>query len=127
MLRLLKSGHCRSLSELASRVHYSTKQVERWWKSYQQGGITKLLERRSAIPGRPTRISAEAWAALQQQMIQGEIGSLEDARRYLEQQWQIDYSIGGVSNLFKRRKVKLKTGRRRHRQSSVEEQTTFKK
>lgn len=127
MLRLLKSGCCRSLSQVALSLSYSGKQVERWWKSYQQTGITKLLEGTPVSGGRPTRISAEAWSGLHQQMLQGQIGRLEDAQRYLMQKWQTDYSIGGLSDLFKRRKVKLKTGRRRHRQASEEEQTTSKK
>jgi hypothetical protein len=37
------------------------------------------------------------------------------------------YSIGGLSDLFQRRKTKLKTGRRRNRRASTHEQEAFKK
>jgi len=45
----------------------------------------------------------------------------------LGQRFSIVYTIGGLSDLFRRRKTKLKTGRRRNKKASSEEQAAFKK
>jgi transposase len=79
-------------------------------------------------PGRRERVSAEAWTALTMEMRAGRIARLKDVQGYLRDQWGIAYqSLNGVSQLFKRHKTKLKTGRRRHRQANPAAQAAFKK
>ncbi len=77
--------------------------------------------------GRRERITPEAWADLSAQMRAGAIGRLKDAQAYLQERWGIDYCLDGVSKLFIRRKTKLKSGRRRHRQADAAAQAAFKK
>ena len=115
LLRLLKSGACDS-----------ERQAQRWWARYTAGGLAALL-----TGGRPggsrERITPDAWADLRAQMQAGGIGRLKDAQAYLREHWGIAYCLDGVSKLFIRRKTKLKTGRRRHRQADAAAQAAFKK
>ncbi len=43
MLRLLKSGECKNLSEAAEALGYSWRQCQRWFAAYQRGGKRELL------------------------------------------------------------------------------------
>ena len=125
LLRLLKSGAARSVRQAAATLGYSERQAQRWWARYTAGGLAALVD--VGHPGGSReRITPEAWADLSAQMRAGAIGRLKDAQAYLQERWGIDYCLDGVSKLFIRRKTKLKTGRRRHRQAAAA-QAAFKK
>lgn len=127
MLRLLKEGRFGSRRSLAPVLGYSERQLKRWFDAYRKGGIDSLLDR--GTPGGATEwMTPEAWADLDQKMIDGQIPRLEDARRYLAEKHEIQYaSITSISSLFQRHEVKLKTGRKQHRKADREEQAAFKK
>ncbi len=127
MLRLLKSGQVTSLAACAPILGYSGTQLQRWWAAYRDGGLQALLERRRP-PGKHSRLTPDAWRGLQAELRAGRIVQLTDAQRYLAEQWGIEYrSLNGVWWLFKQRRVKLKTGRRRHRLADATQQAVFKK
>lgn len=126
MLRLLKSGGFRSRRELVPLLGYCERQLQRWWASYSQGGLAALLKYQRHT-GRQERITAATWMALQEELKAGRMARLKDVQGYLQARWKVRYSIGGLSHLFQRHKVKLKTGRRRHRRASAQEQEMFKK
>lgn len=127
MLRLLKSGAVSSLAACAPLLGYSFTQLQRWWAAYRDGGLDALLQHRTP-PGKRSRLTPEAWAGLQAEIRAGRIGQLTDAQRYLRAQWRIEYrSLNGIWWLFKQRRVKLKTGRRRHHQADAAQQARFKK
>lgn len=127
MLRLLQSGHGPNVSQVAAVLGYTVRTVQAWWWRYRDGGLKALLPSGNR-GGAPERMTEEAWTALSEEMTAGRIGSLEAARVYLRDQWRIDYSVDGLSKLFKRRKAKLKTGRLRHRKAaSPDVQAAFKK
>ncbi len=126
MLRLLKGGEATRLSQVAVLVGYSPRQVERWWQTYRTDGLA-VLERVYHPAGKPAQLTEEAWAGLRIEREAGRIGGQEEARRYLEEHWDIRYeSVNGISYQFKRRKVKWKTGRRRHAKADAAAQAAFK-
>lgn len=125
MLRLLKSGECRSLACAAERLGYSLRQCQRWFKSYREGGLAALLEMEK--PRRTEQMTPQAWEALHEAMARGDVASLEQARQLLAKHGVVYKGVAGVSALFIRHKVKLKTGRPRHRQSDEAAQAVFKK
>lgn len=130
MLRLLKSGAYRSQLRLAEALGYSPRQLRRWWKAYREGGLEALLLEEDKARGgkKKERITEEALRALEERMKAGEIARLEEARRFLEERFGIRYEgVSGLSRLFERHQIKLKTGRRRHREAPAEEQAAFKK
>lgn len=126
MLRLLKTRAYPSRLQLSRALGYSHRQLQRWWNAYQRGGLQALLDRASP-GGSRERITSQAWTALEAEMKAGRIATLKQAQGFLAERFAIAYSIGGLSDLFRRRKTKLKTGRRRHTKASDEEQAAFKK
>lgn len=127
MLRLLKAGHFRSRGALAPVLGYSERQLKRWFDAYREEGLKGLLDRGDP-GGSSERITLEAWTALKKEMIAGRISRLEDARRYLAEEHGVRYAnITSISDLFKRRGVKLKTGRKQNRKADPKAQAAFKK
>jgi transposase len=127
MLRLLKSATVNSLKECAPLVGYSVGHLTRWWECYRTQGLAALLKQQKPI-GKPSRMTPEAWAGLMGAMRKGQIATMEDARDYLEREWGIRYKNGkSLWWLFKKHRVKWKTGRRRHKKASAEQQAAFKK
>jgi transposase len=127
LLRLLKTGEESSLTEAAAVLGYSERQAQRWWKCYREGGLSALRSEPATRGGGQERMTAEAWAALNPKMEAGDVARLRDVRDYLKDQFDIEYTVGAVSKLFQRHKVKLKTGRPRHRRADAEQQAAFKK
>lgn len=125
MLRLLKSGESRSLAQAAERLGYSLRQAQRWFKVYCEGGLAALLKREQ--PRKAERMTPEAWEAVHKALEQGEVATLEQARQLLMEQGVHYKGVAGVSALFIRHKVKLKTGRPQHRQSDEASREAFKK
>jgi transposase len=127
MLRLLKGKAVSSLKDCAPLVGYSVSQVTRWWERYRADGLAGLLEQAKPV-GKVSRMTPEAWAGLMQEMRAGRIVTMQDARDYLEHTWSISYKNGkSLWWLFKKHRIKWKTGRRRHRKANAEQQAAFKK
>src|ERR687897_1709540 len=128
MLRLLKSEECSNLAEAARALGYSWRQCQRWFASYQKGGIEELLKSRVHERGRQELVTPEAFEELQEAMKRGEIATISEADEFLRLKHGIEYSHpDGVGQLLRRRKVKKKTGRPRHEKADPEEQEAFKK
>jgi transposase len=127
MLRLLKSGTVKSLKDCAPMVGYSVIQLTRWWERYRAEGLAGMLKQQKPA-GKASKLSPEAWAGLLQAMRAGRITTMQDARNYLEKEWGIVYKNGkSLWWLFKKHRVKWKTGRRRHKKANAEQQAAFKK
>jgi transposase len=125
MLRLLKSGDATTLPAVAALVGYSPRHVQRWWQTYRTAGLAGL-ELVYHPAGKPAQLTEAAWAGLVVELEAGRIAGQEDARRYLEEHWGVRYaSVNGISYQFKQRKVKWKTGRRRHAKADAAAQAAF--
>jgi transposase len=128
MLRLLKSEECSNLGEAARALGYSWRQCQRWFASYQKGGIEELLKSRVSERGRQELVTPEALEDLKETMKSGEIATIAQADEFLRERHGIEYAHpDGVGQLLRRHKIKLKTGRPRHEQADYEEQDAFKK
>src|SRR5215204_231308 len=128
MLRLLKSEECRILGEAAQALGYSWRQCQRWFASYQQGGLEELLKSRVHERGRQELITPEALEDLKETMKMGEIATIGQAVEFLRERHGIEYAHpDGVGQLLRRHKIKLKSGRPRHEEADQQEQDAFKK
>ena len=128
MLWLLKSEECLTLGEAARALGYSWRQCQRWFASYQKGGLKELLKSRVSERGRQELVTPEAFEALEEAMKRGEIATIRQAEEFLRERHGVEYAHpDGVGQLLRRRKVKLKTGRPRHEKADQEEQEAFKK
>src|SRR3954453_14038582 len=127
MLRLLKSGACSNLGEAARALGYSWRQCQRWFASYQEGGIEELLKSRVDERGRQELVTEEALEDLKETMKMGQIATISQADEFLRERHGIEYAHpDGVGQLLRRRKVKLKMGRPRHEKADQKEQEAFK-
>jgi transposase len=128
MLGLLKSEECSNLGEAARALGYSWRQCQRWFASYQKGGMEELLKSRVHERGRQELVTPEAFEDLKEVMKRGEIATISQADEFLRDRHGIEYAHpDGVGQLLRRHKVKLKTGRPRHEEADQGEQEAFKK
>jgi transposase len=126
LLLALRRGRERSLRRAAAVLGHSERQAQRWWVVYRSGGLAALLGRRPR-EGRRERVGPAAWAALEAEMRAGRVARLREAQAFLRDRHGIAHSRNGISLLFQRHRVKLKTGRRRHRRADAAAQAAFKK
>ena len=75
MLKKLKSGEARSLSVVAQQLGYSLRQCQRWFKAYQQHGLSVLLNASRQGKTSSERMSEAAWRALNDALVAGEIAT----------------------------------------------------
>ena len=127
MLRLLKSGECSNLGEAAEALGYSRRQCQRWFLTYKQEGLEKLLVSRVHERGPKELVTDKAFEELEEAMKRGEIATMVQAHRFLSERGVHYAHPESVGGLLRRRKVKLKTGRPRHEKADTEEQEAFKK
>ena len=107
---------------------YSWRQCQRWFASYQQGGLKELLRSRVGERGRQELVTPEAFEDLKEAMKKGQIATIGQAEEFLRDRHGIEYAHpDGVGQLLRRRRVKLKTGRPRHEKADQDEQEAFKK
>ena len=127
VLRLLKSGAVKSLKDCAPLVGYSVIQLTRWWERYRAEGLAGMLKQHKPV-GKASRMTPQAWAGLMQAMRAGHIATMQEARNYLDREWGIRSKNGkSLWWLFKKYRVKWKTGRRRHKKAHAEQQAALKK
>lgn len=126
LLRLLRSGQVGSVRAAAPLLGYSQRQLQTWWGLYKRGGLGALIEVKRRT-GKPSRLTPEAYSALEERMRAGRIATLRDARAYLAEEWGIEYrSLNGVWVQLRERRARPKTGRRRHSKADPQAQEAFK-
>ena len=106
---LLKSGQATSQRQAGALIGLHQRQSQRLWQGYRQEGLSGLL----GYPYRGTfgKLSSQQLSRLRTYLKGDSVQTLADAQRYLEDSCSVSYTISGVSMLFKRLKIKLKTGR----------------
>ena len=108
-LSLLKSGAARTQAEAGAAVGWKLRQSQKIWRMYGAGGLAEVLRR----PQRRGfgKLSSHEIARLQNYTAQFGAGSLSEVRDYIEQACGVRYTIGGVSAMCARLKIKLTTAR----------------
>lgn len=124
LLRLLKSGEAETLPQAAKILGMSKGQVWKQWKQYQVEGLEGFLT--IQYRGRRPRLNESELEQLQKQTETG-FASIKAARRWIEETLSVEYSNSGVGKLFKRKRIKKKTGRPRHQKQDLESLIDFKK
>lgn len=127
MLKKLKSGEARSLPQVAQQLNYSLRQCQRWFKSYQQSGLSALLAASRQGKASGERMNEAAWKPLNDALVAGKIATYTQARALLAEHGVVYKDDSSVLKLFKRHRIKAKTGRPRHEKADAEAQAAFKK
>jgi transposase len=109
-LRYLKEGTAKSQTESGSLIGLKARQSQNIWRIYKAQGLSYLLkEHRRGQVGQLSYVQISQLQSL-----------LRDSKTALTQQqiadwidssFGVQYTQGGISVLFKRLKIKLKTGR----------------
>jgi transposase len=110
--RLLKSGECRSQAEAGERIHLKLRQSQALWARYRKQGLEALLV--YPFKGHKERLTEAQKQGLLEKLQEDEVQTLEQGQQYLEEHAHQHFSLSGVYYLFKRLKVKKKTGRPVH-------------
>lgn len=108
-IRLLKSGEARTQSAAGKVIGLCERQSQRLWRIYQQEGLAGLQKKPAW--GYWGKLSSIQIAHLRQFLLDDQAETLADIQTYLQNNLGVRYTIGGVSDLCKRLKIKLKTGR----------------
>lgn len=123
--RLLKTGECLSQAQAGERIGVKRRQSEKLWARYGKEGLAALLV--YPFKGHKERLSEAQKQALEEKLAQDEIQSLEQGQQYLQEHEHLHYSLSGVHYLFKRLKIKKKTGRPVHQGRDHKGAEAFKK
>lgn len=108
-IRTLKSGQFRSQSTAGAAIGLGERQSQRLWSSYVKAGIKGLLSTYSERWW--GKLSSVQISQLRAFLLSDQAQTLADIQAYLAGNLGVNYTIGGVSDLCKRLKIKLKTGR----------------
>ncbi len=111
-LRLLKEGAAPTQAAAAKQVNLGLRQAQRLWKQYREQGLEALIRpRTSTYIG---KLSTTQMSHLRRFLLDDEAQTLADIQTYLHDRLAVKYTIGGIFDLCKRLKIKLKTGRPVH-------------
>ena len=108
-LILLKSGKAKTQKDAGQMVGWKLRNSQKIWQLYQEQGLDRLAEPEQM--GAFGNLSSQEIARLLRYMDEFGFDSLEEAQTHICQAFGVEYTIGGVSWLFQRLKVKLKTTR----------------
>src|SRR5687767_10493373 len=126
LLRLLKSGETSSIKEACRICGVTPKHGYDLWHKYRDKGLTQYLQLN--WKPRSSKLTAEQRRKLLERASrENGFGSQAEVLDYLQEEFQVNYTQGGVSLLFQRLKIKAKQPRPANKKASAEEQTEYKK
>lgn len=108
-MRLLKTGESGRQAAAGKIIGLSERQAQRIWRIYHREGLEGLLKKPAW--GYWGKLSSIQITHLRQFLLDAQAQTLADIQAYLMSNLGVEYTIGGVSDLCKRLKIKLKTGR----------------
>lgn len=124
-IRLLKEEQANTQKQAAQLINLSLRQGQRIWAKYLSQGIDALLQvRTQAYVG---KLSFTQISHLRQFLHDDQAHSLADVQAYLAGSHGVSYTIGGVSAVCKRLKIKKKTGRPVHIRQTPNAVEAYKK
>jgi len=126
LLRLLKSQEVISIKEASRVCGITSKHGYQLWKKYQNEGLNQYV--RLNWKPRRSKLSAEQQSKLRERAgTDNGFGSQREAQRFLDDEFAVSYTQGGISLLLSRLKIKAKVPRPRNRKAVAEEQSEYKK
>ena len=111
-LPLLKAAEAETQEQATKQVNLSLRQAQRVWKHYREQGLEAL-----STPHTSTyigKLSTTQMSHMRRFLLDDQAQTLADIQTYLQNRLNVSYTIGGVFDLCKRLKIKLKTGRPVH-------------
>lgn len=126
LLRLLKSREVISIKDACRMCGMTPKHGYDLWHKYRAQGLSERL--RLNWKPRRAKLSDEQQSKLRTRASTNNgFGSQQEARRFVQDEFGVSYTQGGISLLFQRLKIKAKEPRPRNAKASVEAQAAYKK
>jgi transposase len=126
LLRLLKSQETRSIKDACRVCGITSKHGYDLWKKYRDKGLSDYL-RLEWKPRRAKLSDQQQRKLVERAATENGFGSQAEARRFVQDEFGVGYTQGGVSLLFSRLKIKAKVPRPRNKKAVAEEQSEYKK
>lgn len=124
-LRFLKSGEAETQKEAGNKVGWKLRQAQKIWQIYQAEGLTAVLAKTDNRGF--GKLSAVEISRLNVYLTEFGAKSLAEIKEYLHESCGVDYTIGGLSDLCIRLKIKLKTARPNNYRQNKAEVERYKK
>jgi transposase len=126
LLRLLKSQETASIKDACRICGITPKHGYDLWRKYRDKGLSEYL-RLNWKPRRAKLSNEQQRKLLERVGTNNGFGSQAEARRFLQDEFNVCYTQGGVSLLFSRLKIKAKEPRPLNIKASAAEQAAYKK
>ena len=121
----LKSGESRTQKAAGAKVGWKLRQSQKLWALYREQGLDAVLtEKRRRGFG---KLSSRQIGQLNNYLEEFGARSLAEIQKYLREMCNVLYTIGGLSDLCIRLKIKLKTVRPSNYRKDEAEVETYKK
>ena len=124
-LRLLKSGTAATPPQAGEAVNFKRAWCYQLWNRYLAKGLPALAD--YPFKGTKPRLDADKAEQFKLSLASDDITKLADAVSLLQQQYDISYTVGGMSYVMKRLGIKKKTGRPSHIHKDEQAVEAFKK
>lgn len=124
-LYLLKTQTVKTQKGAGAFIGLKERQSQNLWALYKKGGIVLLLDlTRQTYFG---KLSSTQMSLFRTYLKTDQANNLADIQEWLQNNLQVSYTLGGISLLCKRLKIKLKTGRPTNIRQDKEGLESFKK
>lgn len=126
LLRLLKGQETLSIKDACRICGITPKHGYDLWSKYRDKGLSAYLQL-NWKPRRAKLSDEQQRKLLARASADNGFGSQAEARRFLQDEFDVNYTQGGVSLLFSRLKIKAKAPRPVNKKAVAEEQSAYKK
>lgn len=124
-LWLVRTGH--TTRETAEVLGVDERTVQRWLAWYRAGGLAPLEARHAGSQGAPSLLTPEQKAELATEVATGRFRTAAEIRQWVQEQWGVRYTEGGMYALLQRLRCAPKVPRPVHEQVDHLAQARWKK
>lgn len=102
-LKYIKEHPNVSFEEISRVSGYSARSLRRWLGLYRDGGIDAVIGDPEKRPGARSKLESEELEDLRNRLRRGEFGDLGEIQAFLKEEYGVEYSLKGISNLVRNR------------------------
>jgi transposase len=124
-LWLVRTGH--TTRETAAVLGVDERTVQRWLAWYRGGGLAPLATRHAGSQGAPSLLTPEQQVELSDAVATGRFRTAAEIRRWVQEQWDVRYTEGGMYALLQRLRCAPKVPRPVHEKVDHLAQARWKK
>jgi Transposase and inactivated derivatives len=124
-LWLVRTG--KTTREVAEVLGVDERTVQRWLAWYRVGGLAALEERHAHGQGAPSFLTSEQQATLAEEVATGRFRTAAEIRAWVQGQWGVSYTEGGMYALLHRLQCAPKVPRPIHEKTDQLAQARWKK